>query len=81
MFSATTNYWLGATRDPGNGSVWYWVDGTQMTSETGWIFWAEDKPSSNPASVHLQIRTERRDVVFHDRGGNIAAGVLCEILT
>ena len=79
MFSATKKYWLGATQDPENNSVWYWVDGTQMTSETGWIFWAEDNPSPSPASDRLQIREEHGDVVFNDRSADKTAGVLCEI--
>ena len=78
VFSDTGNYWIGATEDPANKTLWYWVDGTQMTNETGWMFWAKKNPSKNSESVYLQIRTQHGDVVFNDKIANKTAGVLCE---
>ena len=79
VLSDTDIYWLGATEDPGNKTLWYWVDGTQMTEESGWSFWKVGNPSSASVSQYLQIRTAYGDVFFNDKGLGHTERFLCEL--
>ena len=72
-------YWLGATEAPESNTLWFWVDGTQMTNETGWSYWDKNEPSTNAGTTCLVIRTINERVVFRDRVCTKSLSFLCEM--
>ena len=71
--------WLGATEDPGNYSIWWWVDGTQMTSETGWDFWDVEEPGRNTKSTCLALTAVDGEVYFNDKDCTKDRSFWCEM--